>query len=309
MITETEITETEPAAKIERALTQMRSLREGEAGVLKAVQCGGAAIPGLRALLFERDRSGIYQPRCLAVRALFILGARDVLFDYLSTAPERESPVERLGDDAVINAAAECLARTQDRDEDEEVFQLLLRLASRRYWPGVIAALARYGRPEAIPYLAGALAEDDCRLLAAPALLTFGRAAVPALLQIAAQGRGVLRRQSETGLRTRQRALALLLQIGIDKAAWRLLRPLIAAPDPRLALNACALCLASDAPSDWPGAVQRLRRIADSGDWLMARKAEDVLRHTLPKAARVTALHGAPEIDARDGSSGRNTEG
>jgi hypothetical protein len=149
--------------------------------VVDAVACGRRAIPALRTLLFEREPSGIYQPRCWAARALSILSAYDVLFEFLSAPHAARDPVERAGDDAVINAAARCLSAMRE----EPVFQIILSLAERRYWPGVVGSLATSHREEAIPYLVGSLAEDDCRLLAEPALAAFGPAARPALLDSA----------------------------------------------------------------------------------------------------------------------------
>lgn len=104
------------------------------------------ARQALRALLFEREPSGLYQPRCLAVRALAALEAYDVLVDYLNAAPrEAADPVERVGEDAVINAAARALAGLHEA----RIFELLMSLAETRLLPGAIGALGRFGRVEA----------------------------------------------------------------------------------------------------------------------------------------------------------------
>ena len=67
----------------------------------------------------------------------------DVLIQYLSVEHARVDPVERLGDDAVINYAAWSLARTRE----ERVFALLLRLAQRPSLSSVIGKL-QHLRPE-----------------------------------------------------------------------------------------------------------------------------------------------------------------
>jgi hypothetical protein len=152
---------------VRRAIDKMRSLRDGDIGVVEAVACGRRAIPALREVLFEREPSGIYQPRCWAARALSILGAYEVLFAFLGAAREASDPVERAGDDAVINSAARFLSVLRE----ERVFRLLLRLTEDRLRPGVVGALAAFRREETIPHLVDALGEDDCRLFAEPALM------------------------------------------------------------------------------------------------------------------------------------------
>jgi len=47
------------ASDIKRALDRMKSLQEGDLGVLDVVACGRRAIPALRALLLEGQSSGI----------------------------------------------------------------------------------------------------------------------------------------------------------------------------------------------------------------------------------------------------------
>jgi len=109
-------------ARRRRAMDKIRSLHDGDLGVLDAVDCGPAAIPALRALLFEREPSGLYEVRRRAVDALAALGAHDVLMDFLGTYHDVTDPIERLGEDAVINAAALALVPAKEPD----VFRLLL---------------------------------------------------------------------------------------------------------------------------------------------------------------------------------------
>jgi hypothetical protein len=287
--------ETAAAEDIGRALAKMRSLHDGDAGVIEAVSIGRRAVPALTALMFERDRSGIYQPRCWAAHALSILGAYEVLFDFLREPPEAVDAVERAGDDAVINAAAQYLSALRE----ERVFQLLLSLASRRYWPGAIAGLAAFRRPEAIPLLAGALAEDDCRLLAEPALLGFGEAARPALLQTALHKGAGGGHESETSIRSRKSALLLLMQMGVSSALWPSLRPLMAERDPRLLLPICELCLVAGPEAEWRGAVTKLTHLVETADWRNSADAEECLIRHYPKAETPLSamLRGMPDTD------------
>ena len=127
---------------------------------------GCRAIPALRETLFAREPSGLYQARCRAAEALALIGAHDVLIEFLQTAHAAADPVERLGDDAVVNAAARLLVgRTE-----ETVFELLLDPARRPCLTGVLAALASFRRPEAIPRLVASLADDASRPTAERAL-------------------------------------------------------------------------------------------------------------------------------------------
>jgi len=280
------IAETERAAcDVNRAIEKLESLRDGEIGVVEAVACGRRAIPPLRDLLFARESSGIYQPRCWSVQALSILGAFDILFEFLNTPHEASDPVERAGDDAVINAAARNLSVVRE----ERVFQLLLGLARRRYWPGVIAALAAFDREEAITYLVGALAEDDCRLLAEPALVSFGKAALPALLRSATRRPPLASRESETSIRKRRSAVSLLIEIGVPPDLWPSLRHLAADPEPRIAVLASELCLITASEAEWSDAVRLLIGLLEHADWRLESDVEDCLVRHYRKASRAIA--------------------
>jgi hypothetical protein len=199
---------TAAAHDLARAIERLKSLHDGDLGVVETVACGGRAIPTLRALLFEREPSGLFETRCRAVQALAALDARDVLIEYLAMSHEAADPVEQLGDDAVLNAAA----RTVAKYGDEQVFQLLRYLAGRRLLPGVVGGLGEFMRPEAIPYLIDALAEDECRLIAEIALKKFGHRASQALTQVAtATGSSP---DSPSRARQRRSALDLLVSMG-----------------------------------------------------------------------------------------------
>ena len=164
---------------IERAIAKLKSFHDGDIAVLEVVACGDRAIPALRTLLFDREPSGLFEVRVRAVDALAKLGAHEVLVEFLSSPRDVTDPVERLGEDAVINAAARALAD----HSDQRVFELLLRLAHRPCLTGVISALGTSRRPEAIPLLVKALSEDASRNTAESALQRIGAAARPALIE------------------------------------------------------------------------------------------------------------------------------
>ena len=125
--------------EVERAIAKLKSLQDGDVGVLDVIACGKQAIPALRRVLFERERSGLYQIRCRAIEALAGLKASDVLVEFLEAERMITDPVERVGEDAVINAAARALPNVHD----PRVFALLLRLARHSHLTGVIRRVGR----------------------------------------------------------------------------------------------------------------------------------------------------------------------
>ncbi len=195
---------------LDAALARLTSLHEGDIGVIEVTAFGPRAIEPLRRILFTGEPSGLFETRCRAVDALAALGARDVLLDFLATIRDITDAVERVGEDAVINAAARALAGIVD----DRAFDILLSLARVRKLAGVIAALGASGRSAAIPYLVAALEEDDCRLHAERALRKFGPLARQALLE--ARFRRLPSAESE-GVSSRRRrwsAARLLNEIG-----------------------------------------------------------------------------------------------
>jgi hypothetical protein len=91
---------------------------------------GPAAIPSLKKFLLQRDPSGPRQLRVSAVSALAALKAEDILLEFLHDTPSFDiaDPVERMGEDAVINAAVRALAHRRD----DEFFGALIGIAEWR---------------------------------------------------------------------------------------------------------------------------------------------------------------------------------
>jgi hypothetical protein len=197
------------AHDLEQAINKLKSLHDGNLGVVETIGCGIRAIPALRTILFEREPSGLFETRCRVIQALATLNAREVLIEFLTTSHDATDPVERLGDDAVVNAAARAVAKYRE----ESVFQVLLSLAGLRLLPGVVAALSSFARQETIPYLIDALAEDECRPIAEAALEKLGHAARHALRQVVTTGTGSPEVESPSRARQRQSALGLLVKM------------------------------------------------------------------------------------------------
>jgi hypothetical protein len=256
-----------------RLIARLKALRDADRAVLELIQLGPCAVPVLRRFLFRREPSGIYQPRCDAVAALAGLKADDVLLDFLRTAPEVEiaDPVERTGEDAVINAAARALKHRHD----DAVFAALMRIAEHRRLAGVIEALGETQRPESLRFLIDGLFSDFTRPAAEAAIRKAGLAARDALIAVALNPIPSAEYETTSSLRTRRSAVGLLCDIGVTIEEWSLLAPLMETGDPVLAARTCQLALASSQPApDRENAVRHLIRLLKSADWLLAAEIE-----------------------------------
>src|SRR5438132_1381836 len=178
---DTHVTRDAPDDEIWALIADLHTLRHGERTVAKLVACGQRAIRPLQTFLFYGKPSSIYQPRQLAVEALADLGAQNVLMAYLRVPKAIPDAVARFGEEAVESTAARLLATWRTDD----VFTFLLALARERTRVGLIEALGAFGRPEALPLLEQALADDYYRPAAEEALWKFGPAARDTLLHSA----------------------------------------------------------------------------------------------------------------------------
>jgi len=272
--------DTDQSPQVRQAIAALKSFRDGESGIDRAVACGRQAVPALRQVLFEREPSGLYQARCRAIDALAALRAHEVLIEFLAADRTIADPIERVGEDAAINAAALALAKTRD----ERVFALLLRLASRACLTGVIGALGAYRSAAAIPALIDALEEDASRLTAEGALKKLGKRARAALLRTASRRLPSDEQESESSARRRRSALRLLAEIGIPRRDWEPLRPLLQDPDPKAAMLACRICFARGTAADWRVAARSLIDLLGHEDWTLRENAETCLIENFAKA-------------------------
>lgn len=238
-------------AQIDRALARLKSSYEGVSGIAETVGLGPAAIPALRTLLFERERSGLYQARCRAVEALAALKAFNVLAEFLRAERPISDAVERLGEDVVVSAAARSLARARD----DWVYDLLRDLATRKVLNGVLAGLGTFMRTDSIPIFVNALAEDEVRLTAESILRRFGNAARQALFDTACKPENIP--ESESYLRKRRSALTLLLDLDIPPRMWSAIRSLDHDSDPEIASLAGKACASFGMPTVSPPTPDR----------------------------------------------------
>ncbi len=261
-------------AKLETSLARLKALHHEADGVADVVAIGECAIPALKTLLFTRETSGLHQVRCRAVEALGRLGAFDVLEEFLRK-PGHTDPVERLGDDVVASAAACAIAQRKD----DRAFDLLCELAAAHPLNGVIAALASFGRPEAIPVLINALEEDEVRLAAETTLSSFGAAARPLLLDAVdrfASGSDL----SESRLRKCRSILTVLSEIDLDPSDTERLRPLMRNADMQVSLLACRIGLRRGPATMRSDARTQLICLRRSAPWLERLQIDRCLAST-----------------------------
>lgn len=259
--------------RIEQGIARLRGLREGDRAVRDLIACGRTAIGPLRAFLSERDPSGIFLPRCQAVEALSALKAREELLDYLAHPPVEADPVEQAGIDVVTGAVARALMEWPD----DELFALLMRAARHKLLPGVVDALARFGREEALPVLSAALAEDFCRAAAESGFRRLGGKACTVLWQLATSRVPTADRETEMSRRRRRSAVRLWGELCPGAETWDLLWPLAHDGDDHVAFLACSLCLEQLTACDAEQVSRRLVQLLHSGDWLLRVEVEDLL--------------------------------
>lgn len=276
----------EGRGKAERLIVRLQALFDLDRAALELMALGPPAILPLRRFLFRREPSGLYQPRVQAVGALAALRAEDVLLDFLRGAPDVDivDPVERTGEDAVINASARALAHRRD----DEAFVALIEIAECRSLAGVIEALGEMRRNKAIPYLIRGLASNSCRPAAETALSKLGAAARPALISAALHAIPSVEFESVSGLRTRRSAVTVLRDIGVTLEQWSVLQPLMWSTDEWLSALACSLGLAPGQPTlDKEDAVLRLCHLLRSSDWLLTVEIESWLAENYGVTNRV----------------------
>jgi hypothetical protein len=291
------------AQNVEQAMNKLQSLHDGDIGVVEVIACGRQVIPDLRALLFAREPSGLFQTRCRAVEALATLGAYEVLTDYLSMERVASDPVECLGDDAVINAAAQAIATVRE----QHVFELLFRLAQRPGLTGVIRALGAFRRPEAIPVLIDALEDDASRQAAEVALKRLGRPVRSALVSSAKLRSPSSEHESESSLRRRRSTLRLLHEIGISQRIWPALRSLMHDTDAKVSCLSCQLCLLNARAREKSNAVRRLIGLLPGSDWMLRDEIENVLIKHIDIARRLIDGCVQDVADAAKGTSGESS--
>jgi hypothetical protein len=281
--------------RVRQAIDRLKSLHDPDGGLVDVVTLGAVAIPALSEVLFAREPSGLFQVRCRAVEALAALKAFSTIAQFLRMHREIADPVERLGDDAVVSAAARAMARLRE----PWVYELLAELARRRPLQGVLAGLGSFFRAEFVPIFIGALQEDELRLTAEAILRGFGSKARTALLAAAREPGEDARSESDSHLRKRRSAIALLADIGVSRRDWSRLRPLVDDADHQIALLACELGLKVGSKTDQAHIASRLQAIWPAACWIHRERIDQLMESLYPseqeqRSHAVTNLHEVP---------------
>lgn len=250
--------------EISNVIEKLKSSHDGDQGVIEAVELGRSTIPALRAVMFERTPSGLFHARVRAIEALIALHAYDVLAEYLRFERHLTDPVERMHEEAVINAAARGIAFSGQ----EWAFELHFDLAKRHLWSGVIGALGSFRRRVTIPILIAALAEDEARIAAESTLKMIGHPAATALIETANSHQPSASSESESDLRRSRRALRLLIEIKISRNMWPRARSLMNDSDLQIAMLACKLCLDVGGNRECESAIKRLHALRSVAGWM-----------------------------------------
>lgn len=258
---------------IPRLVDELRSLVDGESAVLKLAASGPGAIPLLRDFLLLGKPSNVFLPRVWAVEALARLGARDVLFEYLKHGRNISDPEIRLGEEAVVEAAARELAY----EKTEDVFKLILDVARDRPSAGIVEVLGEFPRPESVPFLIAVLSDDSCRPAAEEALRRSFDDARALLLVTAAKPLPCADDESPSSLLRRRSALRLLANGGISSEEWPSLAPLVEETDPLVVVTMARMAATVGSREDRKRLAEKVLKLLPTLDWSLFDEAETVL--------------------------------
>jgi hypothetical protein len=231
----------EKNAEIEHAIERLKSHREGDEGLQEVVALGPVTIPALKKYVFARNPSGLYEARRRAVIALQILHADETLIEFLQIQRHIDDPIERTGEEAIINAAARGLMRSKR----PEVFPLLQTIATRQpSLAGVIEALGSFESIEALPQFLDALLEDFSRNEAENAIRRLGPVATDALMDLLEYPKPTAENESPSSLRRRRSALRLLTELAKDPQIVTSIAPFMNNKDDAISVYASELVFA-----------------------------------------------------------------
>ena len=259
--------------EIDELVRSLNSLSEGELGISMLVACGERAVPALRECLLYGRPSGVFVPRQRAVRALAELGAKEILLEYLAAERSIRDPVVAHGEEAVKNTAARALAAWRT----DEVFQALLDVLRKHQFTGVIEAIGKFRRVEALPELVHALEDDFCRTFAEDALLKIGPAARAALIEAVRTPDPSGNNETASSRQRRASALRLIERLEPTPDDWPRLAALLYDPDAKVAARTGILALKIAAESEKVLAVRRLIGALEKADWFLQSEIENSL--------------------------------
>lgn len=254
-------------------IRELDSLDTGKKAAEKLVRYGPAAIEPLRRFLLEGVPRKLFQPRLWAVEALFRLGAKDALIEYLFQEKEIADPQDRFGEEAVESAAARFLSAWRE----EGVYLSLRKISERKMLVGLIESLAAFGRPEPIPFFERALEDDFYRPAAEEAFVKLGPLARSALVQAAVSPHPGLVMETPSSLVRRRCAVRLLAKLGLPAEYWPILRELLNDPDSELFIGVSRLGVQIGSKDDGARIARRILDLLSSVPWDLREDVEGIL--------------------------------
>lgn len=263
----------QPVTKLIERLDDLQNIA---ATTIELIRCGTAAItPVAGTLRFGKSKS-IPQPRCALVTVLAILGATDILLEYLADDRLTDDPTVRFAEDAVMNLAAQAIKL----DFSARAYCVLLNIARKRALPGVLEALALYRRTESIPCFIRALEGDLSRSIAVECLRSFADRAKPFLLsELFRPDPRPPDRESASSLHRRRSCADVLSTVKLNRAEYEALLDLLFENDVELVLNVGAILLFSRDTGHHGAAARRLKAIRSHADWHMKDELDLLIRH------------------------------
>lgn len=270
--------------EIESLVGGLESLQAGSMAAAALIGCGTRSIPPLRRFLLQGKPRGVFQPRQLTVETLAQLGAKGVLMEYLEQQPQIKDPVVRFGEDAVRSTAARELAQWLSDD----VFDCLVRAGTDHLLPGIVEALGKFRRTDAMPYFLWALGDGICRSCAEEAICNLGAAARPFLLDAIGHRDPSAEEESPSSRQRRRWVLRILCDLQVNEADWPRIRESLAEEDPEIAVTAARIGLEVAPIPDKLRAVDRLIEALPRANWFLRGEARtalaqhfDVARHAV----------------------------
>ena len=263
--------------EIEKLITSLESLQEGELGVSMLVACGQKAVPLLRRYLLEGRPRVVYQPRQRAVLALAELGAKDVLLDYLAMPKDSLAPEIRYAEEGVESTAARLVSQWQT----EDVFRVLLNLVSHRTVVGAIETLGEFRRIEALPVFICLLGDDVGRTFAADAIRKLGPDAPADLIEAATTPDPNRPQETPSSLVRRRQALRLLWEMRTFPSELSRLKALTYDADPEIAAWAAQMFLREGNKEEQAYAAKVLLDVYGSTNWMIQTEIQQTLQSSL----------------------------
>lgn len=270
-------------SEIERLITKLDSLVEGERAAAMLIAIGQRAVPHLERFLLAGPPRTIALPRCRAAHALGELGAYSTLISYFRKYEAPPDAAVMFAEDAVRSAAARELLHSKSA----EIFDVLLDAAKQRSTSGLIAAVAEFRSRQAVPLLFETLEDDLCREEAKRGLRQVPEAAHQyAILSI--RGSTGLAIRGPFTLRRRRAALQLLEELGATSEEWQDLREFLLEQDADVVIDVAAIGFAVAQNGEFAEILEALFRVASHLNWVQEDRVLSLLS-THTEIARAVA--------------------